>query len=178
MTRRVQFIAKPRLMNRTLHFLRPAMAPRLNLSQVTRHRQLHVRMTVPDPASPSSTGVTLELFVRNLERSRTFYTSLGFVATVATERSAELVREGHRLVLVQPERPRWAFTGEPDNTPRTNLRLAVADLGALWARAGCLGFRVLQPLQRQRGGSWAFMVADPDGFGVHFSGPLKPAEVG
>ncbi|MBN8249057.1 MAG: VOC family protein [Verrucomicrobia bacterium] len=164
-------------MNRTLHFLRPAMAPRLNLVHATRHRHLHARMTVLDPALPSAAGVTLELFVRNLERSRSFYASLGFIATVATERSAELVREGHRLVLVQPERPRWAFTGEPDNTPRTNLRLAVADLGALWARAGCLGLRVLQPLQRQSGGSWAFMVADPDGFGLHFSGPLRPEEV-
>jgi len=163
-------------MNRTLHFLRPAMAPRLNLVHATRHRSLHASLAVPDPASSSRPGVTLELFVRNLDRSRSFYGALGFVATEATDRTAELVRDGHRLVLVQPERPRWAFAGEPDNTPRTNLRLSVSDLGTLWQRAGALGLRILQPLQRQRGGGWSFMVADPDGFGLHFSGPMGAQE--
>jgi len=165
-------------MNRTLHFLRPAMTPRLRLAQATRHQYVHTRMAVWDSAAAQPAGVTLELFVRNLDRSRSFYAALGFVAAGATEHSAELIRGGHRLVLVQPERPRWAFAGEPDNSPRTNLRLTVPDLDALWKRVGALGLRVLQPLQRQRGGGWAFMVADPDGFGLHFSGPLSSPQGG
>jgi catechol 2,3-dioxygenase-like lactoylglutathione lyase family enzyme len=154
-------------MNRPLSLNPRSPSSRLNLDWPAAQVSWATSQETARPAAVA--GLMLELFVRNLARSRRFYAALGFHAAGGTERWVEFTRGAHRLLLVQPERTRWAFAGEPDNTPRTNLRLAVPDLEALWERAKAAGARVLVPLGEPGVGAPEFMVADPDGFGLCFA---------
>lgn len=120
----------------------------------------------------------LELFVRNLDRSRRFYASLGFEIRRSGARFAEVAWEGTSLLLYQPPLARWAHTGEVDDTPRTNLRITVTEVEPVWLRAQALGARILEPLSDKPYGDRDFMIADPDGFGLRFGSPVPRVEPG
>ncbi len=137
------------------------------------------RETAGTPETPRSEGnfMVLELFVRNLERSRRFYQSIGFHLRRSGARFAELVWEGTSVFLYQPPLARWAHSGEVDDTPRTNLRVPVRDVEFLWHQAQALGLRVLEPLADKPYGFRDFMVADPDGFGLRFASPLSSVPI-
>ncbi|HRI13205.1 MAG TPA: VOC family protein [Verrucomicrobiota bacterium] len=130
--------------------------------------------TIPSYPVQEPRDPVLEIFVRDLERSVSFYTRLGFLVEDSEVDTAELVWGDRQLRLRQPPRLRWAFAGEVDATPRTHLRLVVADVDAQWQRALELNLRLVEPLTDHPDGTRDFMLADPDGFGLRFVGPSLP----
>jgi uncharacterized glyoxalase superfamily protein PhnB len=120
---------------------------------------------------PAEHQLVLELFVREIGRSRAFYQQLGF--GVAEDRGTFVVLtwEGHHLLLDQrtelPDPP--AFT-------RANVRILVSDVDARWQRAQAMGARVITPIADREYGLRDFTIADPDGFGVRFGSYLRDAD--
>jgi hypothetical protein len=110
----------------------------------------------------------MELFVRHLGRSRQFYLGLGFRSFGSGIRHADLGWGDYRLHLYQPPSARWAFSGEVDATPRTNLRIPVEDVQAMWELVLAMKVRILEPLEDRGDGVFDFLIADPDGFGLRF----------
>lgn len=118
--------------------------------------------------APLGSQPAMELFVRHLGRSRQFYLGLGFRSFGSGIRHAELGWGDYRLHLYQPPSARWAFSGEVDATPRTNLRIPVEDVYAMWDLVVAMDVRILEPLEDRGDGVCDFLIADPDGFGLRF----------
>ena len=131
-----------------------------------------VTMALPKPPPAPAPQLMLELFVRDLDRSRRFYCSLGFQVRRSGTRFAELAWDQTVLGLYQPPVARWAHAGALDDSPRSNVRILVRDVDALWRQVSRLPVRVLDPLSDKPYGMRDFMIADPDGFGLRFACPL------
>jgi catechol 2,3-dioxygenase-like lactoylglutathione lyase family enzyme len=111
----------------------------------------------------STEQLVVELFVRDLRRSLTFYQALGFDVVRADEYFAMLGWEEHRLFLDQRD-----DLPPPPPTPVMNVRVMVPDVDRIWQRVNELGLRVVAPIADRPYGLRAFTIADPDGFGVRF----------
>lgn len=116
---------------------------------------------------PPTEHLALELFVRDIVRSRTFYERLGFVAVEDKGEFVALAWEEHQLFLDKrrdlPSMP--AF-------PQANVRIMVPDVDRCWALLRELGAPVLTPIADRDYGLRDCTAADPDGFGVRFSSRL------
>jgi catechol 2,3-dioxygenase-like lactoylglutathione lyase family enzyme len=108
--------------------------------------------------------LVVELSVRDLARSVTFYRALGFELLREEGRFAVLAWEGHRLFLQQgdqlPERPARAVI---------NIRVMVPDVDQVWQRLIELGPRIVVPLSDRQYGLRDFTLADPDGVELRFA---------
>ena len=115
-----------------------------------------------DYADPTR-QLVVEVFVRDMARSREFYTRLGFKVLEDRGTFVTLAWDGCELFLDEhPDLP------PPPATPQANVRIMVPDVDAYWRRATELGARVVSPIADREYGLRDFTIADPDGFGLRF----------
>ena len=113
----------------------------------------------------------VEVFVRDMARSRAFYEGLGFEILDDRGEFVVLGREGSRLFL--DERP--DLPPAPERM-RANVRVMVPDVDRCWERARAIGAPVVHAIADRGYGLRDFTVADPDGFGVRFGSRLERAD--
>jgi catechol 2,3-dioxygenase-like lactoylglutathione lyase family enzyme len=113
----------------------------------------------------------VELSVRDLMRSVTFYRALGFDLLREEKRFAALVWEGHQLFLQQTDN-----LPEPAGPTVVNLRVMVPDVDRHWQRAIELGPRVIVPIGDRHYGLRDFTILDPDGFELRFATRLPEVD--
>ena len=111
--------------------------------------------------------LVLELFVRDIRRSRSFYERLGFEVVADRGSFVVLAWEGHRLFLDEQ-----ADLPPPPERPRANVRIMVADVDGAWERSRGTGAQVLVPIGDRDYGLRDFTILDPDGIGVRFGSRL------
>lgn len=115
------------------------------------------------PYVPPTEQLVLEVFVRDMARSRRFYEALGFTLTQDKGDFVAYEWEGHRLFL--DERPDLP---PPPAYPQANVRIMTPDVDALWQTAVALDAPVVAPIADRDYGLRDFTIADPDGFGLRF----------
>jgi catechol 2,3-dioxygenase-like lactoylglutathione lyase family enzyme len=107
----------------------------------------------------------VEVVGPDLDRSITFYLSIGFELLRRTDGFAVVHWQGQRLFLAEnvhaPVAPRW-----------TNLRIMVDDVDALWRRTTALGITPMHPIGDRFYGLRDFTLADPSGFEIRFAQAL------
>ena len=130
------------------------------------------------PAS-SSPGIVVELFVSDVERSIAFYRALGFDVARRYEDYVQLRRGEIRLSLQGDahavEGPHY-FTPHIKSFPRgtgVEVSIQVADVDAEYIRARTAGLNIVKPMQDRPWGARDFRVADPDGYFLRVTSPLK-----
>jgi catechol 2,3-dioxygenase-like lactoylglutathione lyase family enzyme len=108
----------------------------------------------------------VEIVGPDLDRSITFYLSIGFELLRRTDGFAVVHWQGQRLFLAEnvhaPVAPRW-----------TNLRIMVDDVDALWRRTTALGITPMHPIGDRFYGLRDFTLADPSGFEIRFAQALS-----
>jgi catechol 2,3-dioxygenase-like lactoylglutathione lyase family enzyme len=119
------------------------------------------------PFVPATSQLVVEVYVRNLARSRDFYQRLGFTLLREDVDFAELVWEEHRFFLAS-----GAGVSPEPGTPTANVRIMVPDVDRFWQLCADLGARVIAPIDDRYYGLRDFTIADPDGFGIRFATPL------
>lgn len=104
----------------------------------------------------------VEIVCPDLERSMSFYLSLGFQLLRRTGSFAVVHWQGQRLFLAEdpeaPTAPRW-----------TNLRIMVADVDALWDQVLGLGITPAHAIGDRFYGLRDFKLSDPSGFDIRFA---------
>ncbi len=113
--------------------------------------------------APSTSQLVVEIFVRDMQVSRDFYSRLGFVLESDSDTFVVFTWEGHQLYLDQ--RP---DLGPVAQHPQANVRIMVPDVDAYWERARELGARVFAEIGDREYGLRDFTILDPDGFGLRF----------
>ncbi len=120
----------------------------------------------------------VEFFVRDMARSVAFYRALGFEVVREWQDWALLDREGARLALQADgyarSHPHY-FTPHLDG-PRgvgVEVPVEVGDLDATFAAASAIDGAVVKGITERSWGARDFRVADPDGYFVRFTTPLK-----
>ncbi len=121
----------------------------------------------------------IELFVRDLDRSRDFYVdALGFAVARSTPGSyAALMRDGATIGLnlaanLPAEHPIFIKPGERPGRG-VEIVIAVQDPDAVFARANASRWPVESPLTLRSWGLKDFRMIDPDGYYVRVTG-LSP----
>jgi len=112
--------------------------------------------------------LVVEIYVRDLKRSKAFYLQLGFDLLSEKERFVMLAWEDHRLFL--EERNDISF---PANFSQANVRIMVSDVDEFWKRVVEMKARVTNPIADRAYGLRDFTIADPDGFGLRFGSWLS-----
>ena len=132
------------------------------------------------PPSEGRRGVTgVELHVADIEASVAFYATLGFEVIRRWEDWVRLDRDGAELVLMGDAYVRshdHYFAPYIDRSPRgvgVEVIMEVADVDALYADAVAAGLRIVKPIQDRAWKARDFRLADPDGFFVRISSPLR-----
>lgn len=116
---------------------------------------------------PPEEQLIVEVFVRDLTRSKRFYLDLGFTLVRETAGFAELGWDRSRLYLDErTEGLPWP------RVPQANVRVLVPDVDAQWARIKASAAVVLVPIADREYGLRDFTILDPDGFGVRFASRL------
>jgi len=136
------------------------------------------------PARPEgrrgAIGVTgVELHVSDVDASIRFYEVLGFRVArrwgdwVRLDRGgAELVLQGDGYVRSHPH----YFSALIDRTPRgtgVEITVDVEDVDAVHTAAVAAGLRIVKPIQDRQWKARDFRVADPDGFFIRITSPLR-----
>lgn len=122
------------------------------------------------PYVPPTEQLVVEVYVRDLQRSKSFYLQLGFDLFNEKESFISLTWESHRLFLEQrTDLPPTA------DFPQANMRIMVANVDECWERVRKMKARVLKPIADREYGLRDFTIADPDGFGLRFASRLRQA---
>jgi catechol 2,3-dioxygenase-like lactoylglutathione lyase family enzyme len=116
-----------------------------------------------EPSIESAQQLVVEVFVRDIARSRTFYEALGFRVIEDKGDFVALVWEEHRFFL-----DKRCDLPEPAALPQANMRIMVANVDHYWELAQRLGARVIDPIADRDYGIRDFTITDPDGFGLRF----------
>jgi catechol 2,3-dioxygenase-like lactoylglutathione lyase family enzyme len=120
---------------------------------------------------PTVEQLVVEIFVRDANRSKSFYQQLGFEVQEDRDTFVVLTWEGHELFLdARPDLP------TPPIAPQANVRVMVADVDSYWQRASNMGAAVLALIDDREYGLRDFTILDPDGFGIRFGSLLHPPE--
>ena len=122
--------------------------------------------------APRLVGLVLE--VQDLERSIAFYRD-----AVALALSARQEWEGHRLAFLEGEeveltlvqQPPGEGAGAPLLGAGVVVHFAVPDAAGQLRRLEEAGARLVRPLEDAPWGGRTFVVADPDGYNLMFTGP-------
>jgi catechol 2,3-dioxygenase-like lactoylglutathione lyase family enzyme len=124
-------------------------------------------------------SIVVELFVSDVERSIGFYEALGFRVAKRWRDWLILERDGVKLTLQGDSHavagPHY-FTPDIGRRPRgtgVEIVVQVDDVDALYADAQAGGLNVVKPIQDRDWRARDFRVADPDGYFVRFTSPLK-----
>jgi catechol 2,3-dioxygenase-like lactoylglutathione lyase family enzyme len=125
-------------------------------------------------------GVTsVELHVADVEASIAFYEALGFRVARRWEDWVRLDRDGAELVLQGDAYVRGHdhyFTPHIDRSPRgtgVEVTVEVSDVDAVHAAAVAAGLRIVKPIQDRTWKARDFRLADPDGFFIRITSPLR-----
>ena len=102
-----------------------------------------------------------EIFVRDITRSKDFYTRLGFKLGNDKGSFVTFRWEGHLLMLDE----RKDMPTHPD-FPQANMRIMVPNVDDYWQLVTEMGAKVLSPIEDRGYGLRDFTILDPDGFGV------------
>jgi catechol 2,3-dioxygenase-like lactoylglutathione lyase family enzyme len=138
--------------------------------------------TAPGAAEGRSArrGVTgVELHVADIEATIAFYGVLGFRVVRRWEEWVRLDRDGAELVLQGDAYIRsheHFFTRFIDRSPRgvgVEVTVEVEDVDAVHAAAVAAGLRIVKPIQDRDWKARDFRLADPDGFFVRITSPLR-----
>jgi predicted enzyme related to lactoylglutathione lyase len=116
---------------------------------------------------PRTEQLIVEVFVRDIARSKEFYQGIGFA--VAEDRGGFVILNWEGLSLFLDEKPNLP----PATTTRVNVRIMVADVDEYWRRAQTLGAPVFAPIGNREYGLRDFIILDPDGFGLRFAAPIR-----
>jgi catechol 2,3-dioxygenase-like lactoylglutathione lyase family enzyme len=121
----------------------------------------------------------IELFVSDLARSRAWYEALGF-RLVREYGDWQMLALGDNILDLQGDAHATAgphyFTPDIGRWPRgtgVEISIEVDDVDGLYARALALGVDVVKPIQDRPWGARDFRVADPDGYFLRFTTPLR-----
>jgi catechol 2,3-dioxygenase-like lactoylglutathione lyase family enzyme len=139
---------------------------------------------MPDPAGAQTSagrrGVTgVELHVADVDASIAFYGVLGFRVARSWEEWVRLDRDGAELVLQGDAYIRGHdhyFTPHIDRSPRgvgVEVTVEVEDVDAVHAAAVAAGLRIVKPIQDRAWKARDFRLADPDGFFIRITSPLR-----
>jgi lactoylglutathione lyase len=125
----------------------------------------------------------IEIFVSDFERSRAFYEALGFAVVRHWEDWAMLALGDNVLDLQGDahavEGPHY-FTPEIGRFPRgtgVEISIEVEDVDALYERARTLGVDIVKPIQDRPWKARDFRIADPDGYFLRITTPLRRERV-
>jgi catechol 2,3-dioxygenase-like lactoylglutathione lyase family enzyme len=136
--------------------------------------------TLDGPAR-GRTGV--EFHVADVERSLVFYEALGFRVVRRWQDWIRLDRDGADLVLFsdayvrrKPKRAPHYFTPWIDGFPRgvgVEVTIEVTDVDAVFALAAGAGLPIVKEIQDRPWGARDFRLADPDGYFLRITSPLR-----
>jgi lactoylglutathione lyase len=134
----------------------------------------------PEEPSPfESRGIVVELFVHEMDRSIAFYRALGFDVARRYE-DYVLLRRGEIRLSLQGDAHAVAgphyFTPHIGQFPRgtgVEISIQVADVDAEYIRARTAGLNIVKPMQDRPWGARDFRLADPDGYFLRITSPLK-----
>ena len=112
--------------------------------------------------------LVIEVYVRDLNRSISFYEQFGFKIGRREQHFAQLSWEDHHFFLDEQ-------SGLPPaaDLPQVNVRVLVPDVDSYWQVAKQMGVKIISPMADRNYGLRDFIVSDPDGFGVRFATPLN-----
>jgi catechol 2,3-dioxygenase-like lactoylglutathione lyase family enzyme len=112
--------------------------------------------------------LVIEVYVRDLTRSISFYEGFGFKVGRREEHFAQLSWDGHDFFLDEQ-------SGLPQTAglPQVNVRVLVPDVDIYWNRALEMGVKIISPVGDRSYGLRDFIISDPDGFGLRFATPLN-----
>lgn len=132
-----------------------------------------------EPSPLESRGIVVELFVRDVDRSIAFYRALGFDVARRYE-DYVLLRRGEIKLSLQGDAHAVAgphyFTPHIQQIPRgtgVEISIQVADVDAEYIRAKTAGLNIVKLMQDRPWGARDFRVADPDGYFLRITSPLK-----
>jgi catechol 2,3-dioxygenase-like lactoylglutathione lyase family enzyme len=117
----------------------------------------------------STEQLVMELFVRNINRSKEFYQKLGFKILEDEGTFARLAWEGHHLML-DGKKDLPPLTSDAEDI-RSTMRILVPNVDDYWKLVGEMGAPIVTPLA-ERFGLRDFTFVDPDGFGLRFATKL------
>ena len=136
-------------------------------------------MADPEPARASDRPIVVELFVSDVDRSIDFYAVLGFHVAKRWEDWILLRRGETRLGLQGDahavEGPHY-FTPDIGRRPRgtgVEVSVQVDDVDATYATVLAAGLNVVKPIQDRTWRARDFRVADPDGYFIRITSPLR-----
>ena len=126
----------------------------------------------------------IEIFVSDFQRSRAFYESLGF-AMVRQWHDWAMLALGDNVLDLQGDEhatigPHY-FTPEIGRFPRgtgVEISIEVEEIDALYERARSLGLDIVKPIQDRPWKARDFRIADPDGYFIRFTTPLRRERIG
>jgi lactoylglutathione lyase len=125
----------------------------------------------------------VEIFVSDFARSRAFYESLGF-AVLREWQDWAMLALGDNVLDLQADDHAVAgphyFTPEISRFPRgtgVEISIEVEEIDALYERARKLGVDIVKPIQDRPWKARDFRIADPDGYFIRFTTPLRRERV-
>ena len=133
----------------------------------------------PESRPAHERAIVVEFFVRDVDRSIEFYAHLGFSVAKRWE-DWVLLRRGETRLGLQgdahaKEGPHY-FTPNIGRFPRgtgVEVSVQVEDVDAEYARALAAGLNIVKPIQDRSWKARDFRVADPDGYFVRITSPLR-----
>jgi lactoylglutathione lyase len=132
-----------------------------------------------DNTSAVGRPIVVELFVSDVERSIAFYRKLGFSVARRWE-DWILMRRGATSLTLQGDAHAVAgphyFTPEIGRFPRgtgVEISIQVDDVDAEHIRAQSANLNIIKPIQDRPWGARDFRVADPDGYFLRITSPLR-----
>jgi catechol 2,3-dioxygenase-like lactoylglutathione lyase family enzyme len=117
--------------------------------------------------SPSE-QLVVEIFVRDMRASLSFYQRLGFSLLRQEPAFAELGWEDSRLLLEE-----FRQMPSPPPFPIANLRVMVADVDVYRGLATEMGARIFKEIGDRDYGLRDFTMMGPDGVAIRFATPLR-----
>ncbi len=121
-----------------------------------------------NPYVSSANQLIVELYVRNLRASCTFYQQLGFQLARDDGDFVELQWEDALLFLEEV-----LDAPPPPTYPVGNIRIMVPNVDDYWDLAQKIGAQVLRPLESRSYGLRDFTIVGPDGLGLRFATRLS-----
>ena len=134
---------------------------------------------IDQPTPTDKRPIVVEFFVGDVERSIEFYSHLGFHVAKRCE-DWVLLRRGETKLGLQGDTnavtgPHY-FTPDIGRSPRgtgVEVSVQVDDVDAVYAAVLAAGLNVVKPIQDRPWRARDFRIADPDGYFVRITSPLR-----
>jgi len=122
-----------------------------------------------EPYAPAQHQLVLEIYVSSLDRSISFYSSVGFRTDwIVPDVFAQLSWDTNILFLKVKDDLQPGRAGLQDHHGPGNIRIMIPDVDAKYEECKRLGSFVEQEIADRKFVLRDFIVRDPDGFGVRF----------